>query len=89
MLSIDDTIKSGVFFYTDTSIPSHGGESCVETPQVSTKTLLPGRSCRQAALRNRLVTEEECGRKTEGSCNITDLLQSWSWYGSLEQVFAF
>ena len=25
--------------------------------------LLPGRSCRQSALRNRLVTEEECGQK--------------------------
>ena len=27
------------------------------------KTLLPGRSCRQSALRNRLVTEEEFGRQ--------------------------
>ena len=37
--------------------------SAVLVPARSAKSLPPGGSCRQSALRNRLVTEEECGRE--------------------------
>ena len=42
----------------------------IQNPMIAggNHTLIP--SCRQSALRNRLVTEEECGRKSEGSYNV-------------------
>ena len=42
----------------------------VEMPQVSTKMLPPGGSCRPSALRNRWVTEEECGQKSKIRRNV-------------------
>ena len=47
-----------------------GCESREETLQVSTKTLPPGGSCHPSALRNRWVTDEECGRKSEMRRNV-------------------
>ena len=56
-----------------------GCKSRAEMLQVSAKMLPPGGSCRQSALRNRLVTEEECGRQPYDYEKSEDLLLNFDF----------
>ena len=54
------------------------GDGVPGVPAGRAKSLLPGRSCHQSVPRNRLVTEEECGRQ----CNVFGYVKTSTWASS-------
>ena len=63
--------------------PPPGCESIAEMPQVSDQTLPPGGSWQKSALRNRFLTDEECGRQPYDSEKSEDLLLRFGLGGGL------